>query len=83
MPNETNDIICVMMQAYVVLVLLSIALFACGAIVPGATGIYISSVSPQYRTTATSISVVMFNVLGYFGAPFISGLVMNASGSYR
>jgi hypothetical protein len=60
-----------------IFVLIWICLFFGGSILPPATGIYVASVEPEDRTTATSIGVIMFNILGYFGAPFVSGYYDN------
>jgi MFS family permease len=68
---------------YPIFVLIWILLFFGGGVLPAATGINIGSVLPQYRTAANSFSLICFNMLGYFGAPFISGIVMKAYGSYR
>lgn len=57
-------------------------LFFGGAVLPSATGIYIAAVPLSMRALASSVSVVLFNLLGYFLSPFVSGWLMGEF-SYR
>jgi hypothetical protein len=70
------------LDPYVFVVLVFIGLFCGAGILPSATNVCISSVEPEQRQVASSVSVTMFNLIGYFGAPFITSLVMQSSGSY-
>ncbi|DAZ95800.1 TPA: hypothetical protein N0F65_009196 [Lagenidium giganteum] len=70
-------------------VCLWLLLFFGGSILPACTGIFISVVPAQHRALASSVSVMIFNLLGYSLSPYLTGLVMEwvlshqgAPGSY-
>eukprot|EP00128_Syssomonas_multiformis_P018483 Colp12_sorted_trinity150504_noHs@25141 len=54
-------------------------LFWGGAVVPPATGILLVSVPKSMRSFASSVSMLAYNLLGYFAGPFISGVVAEAA----
>ncbi len=68
---------------YVVVFLLWGLLFFGGGTVPCCTGLFISSVSPDTRAFASSVSVIIFNLLGYGLSPVSSSIIMNATNSFR
>ncbi len=67
---------------YLVFAMVWVFLFCGGAVVPPATGVLISCVPPHMRAFASGVSVVFFNLLGYFLCPMASGLVMNKLGEF-
>jgi len=58
-------------------VLLWTFLFFGASIIPIATGIMISSVPKDCQATSSSISQLVFNLLGYFSSPMITGFIMD------
>ena len=58
-------------------VLLWTFLFFGAAIIPIGTGIMISAVPKSCQATSSSISQLIFNLLGYFFSPMITGYVMD------
>ena len=52
-------------------------LFFGSVIVPFMTGIMISCVPRQYQATSSSMSQLVFNLGGYFMAPFFTGFIMD------
>ena len=58
-------------------VLLWTFLFFGAAIIPIATGIMISSVPKDCQATSSSMSQLVFNLLGYFSSPMITGFIMD------
>ena len=58
-------------------VLLWTFLFFGAAIIPIATGIMISSVQKDCQATSSSISQLIFNLLGYFFSPMLTGYIMD------
>lgn len=57
-----------------------IYLFIGGVLVPLLTGTYLASVEIEYRTTASSLGCIFYELFGYAPAPYIYGLVQNATG---
>lgn len=68
---------------YVSSILLWIVLFFGGAMVPGLTGMIMSSVQPQMRSFGNSKGEMIKNTLGYFPSPFLYGLVNHFSSNPR
>ena len=58
-------------------VLLWTFLFFGASIIPIATGIMISSVPKDCQATSSSLSQLVFNLLGYFSSPMITGFIMD------
>ena len=58
-------------------ILLWTFLFFGAAMIPIGTGIMISSVPKDCQATSSSISQLIFNLLGYFSSPMITGFVMD------
>ena len=58
-------------------VLLWTFLFFGAAIIPIGTGIMISSVQKDCQATSSSISQLIFNLLGYFFSPMLTGYIMD------
>lgn len=54
-------------------------MFCGGAIVPVGTGIIMASVDESHRAAASSVSVVVFNLLGYFLGPMVCGAIADAT----
>lgn len=59
---------------YLLGVLLWLVLFFGGAMMPGLTGLMMSSVSPYLRAFGNSTGEIIKNVFGYLPSPFIYGL---------
>ena len=59
-------------------VLLWSFLFFGAMIVPIGTGIMISCVKKDKQATSSSLSQLIFNLLGYFLAPFLTGFIMDS-----
>jgi MFS family permease len=51
-------------------------LFFGGAIVPGATGLVLSSVPPQVRAFSSAMSMLTFNIFGYASGTILPGVYM-------
>jgi hypothetical protein len=64
---------------YVSAILLWIVLFFGGAMVPGLTGMIMSSVQPEMRSFGNSKGEIIKNTFGYFPSPFLYGLVNSLS----
>ena len=58
-------------------ILLWTFLFFGAAIIPIGTGIMISSVPKDCQATSSSISQLIFNLLGYFSSPMLTGYIMD------
>jgi MFS family permease len=58
------------------LVSIWLVLFFGGAIVPGATGLVLTSVPPSLRPFSAALSTLTYNVLGYAAGTLIPGLYM-------
>lgn len=61
---------------YITAGFLWLLLFFGGSILPACTGIFISVVPAQHRALASSLSVMIFNLLGYSLSPYLTGLMM-------
>ena len=68
---------------WMVSILLWIVLFFGGAMVPGLTGMIMSSVQPEVRSFGNSTGEIIKNTLGYFPSPFLYGLINHLSGNPR
>ena len=66
-----------MFQIIYISILLWTFLFFGAAIIPIGTGIMISSVPKDCQATSSSISQLVFNLLGYFSSPMITGFIMD------
>ena len=64
-------------------ILLWIVLFFGGAMVPGLTGMIMSSVQPEMRSFGNSKGEIIKNTLGYFPSPFLYGLINSLSSNPR
>jgi predicted MFS family arabinose efflux permease len=58
-------------------------LFFGGSIVPGLTGIMISSTPDKSKEIANSITHLCYNLFGYLPAPFLYGLVQKYTGGHE
>ena len=67
-----------MFQITYLSILLWTFLFFGASIIPIATGIMISSVPKDCQATSSSISQLVFNLLGYFSSPMITGFIMDS-----
>lgn len=64
----------------VFITLLWLVLFFGGGILPGATGVMLSSLKRRSRTLGTSVAAFINNILGFLPAPFLYGLVCDNTG---
>lgn len=55
--------------------LLWFLLFLGGSLLPGMTGIMLSTIDKQFKTAANSIANLNYNLLGYLPAPTVYGLI--------
>lgn len=53
-------------------------LFLGGSMLPSITGIMLSTVEPQFKTSANSMANLSYNLLGYLPAPTVYGLIYDA-----
>ncbi len=66
---------------YIIFVILMwLLLFFGGSIVPGLTGIMLSSIPSNYKETANSVTHFCYNLMGYLPAPFLYGLITKFTG---
>jgi MFS transporter, Spinster family, sphingosine-1-phosphate transporter len=65
---------------YVLAVDLWFLLYVGGILVPLMTGIYLANVEVEYRTKSASMANMFYYVFGFAPAPYIWGLVQNATG---
>lgn len=61
---------------YVVTAWLWLALFCGGATLPACSGILVSMVPRSYRPLSSSLSMMVFNMCGYFASLVVSGYLM-------
>lgn len=61
-------------------ILIWLLLFFGGSIVPGLTGIMLSSTPDRTKNIANSITHLCYNLLGYLPSPFLYGLVCRYTG---
>lgn len=54
-------------------------LFFGGAVVPNLVGIIISSVPKELRGSANSVNCLLVNLIGYLPAPFVYGIIYDAT----
>ncbi|KDO26733.1 hypothetical protein SPRG_07896 [Saprolegnia parasitica CBS 223.65] len=64
-------------DVYTTAMCLWLLLFFGGSILPACTGIFISASPVQLRSLASSVSVMVFNILGYALAPELTGVYMD------
>ena len=81
-------VVCAMSSIFVydflgVLVLIWLLLFFGAGVVPAATGILLACVEREDRPVASAISMLLYNLLGYFAGPFLSGLVASLAGHIK
>lgn len=60
-------------------ILLWLLLFSGGFILPPMTGIMLSTIDPQLKTTANSLANMIYNLGGYLPGPFIYGLIYDTA----
>ena len=72
--------ICFIENNTIVFVLLWIMFFTGGIIMPLLTGCMLSVVEPENRPQANSLANTMYNLLGFFPAPFIYGFISEYTG---
>jgi len=65
---------------YLICIALWFYLFVGGMLVPLITGIYLANVEEEYRTTASSMANIFYEAFGFSPAPYIYGVVQNATG---
>ena len=66
-----------MFQITYLSILLRTFLFFGAAIIPIGTGVMISCVPKDCQATSSSISQLVFNLLGYFSSPMVTGFIMD------
>lgn len=66
---------------YYAVILLWLVLFFGGSILPACSGILVSLVPRTFRTYSSSLSLVIFNLCGYFLSLILSGYVMQVFAS--
>ena len=66
-----------MFQITYLSILLWTFLFFGAAIIPIGTGVMISCVPKDCQATSSSISQLVFNLLGYFSSPMVTGFIMD------
>lgn len=62
------------------IILIWLLLFFGGSIVPGLTGIMLSSIPPNYKEVANSHTHFCYNLIGYLPAPFLYGFICRYTG---
>jgi hypothetical protein len=65
---------------YLFVVMMWLLLFFGGSIVPGLTGIMISSTHEKTKEVSNSITHLCYNLLGYLPSPFLYGLICKYTG---
>src|SRR5690606_26424215 len=65
---------------YIFITLMWLLLFFGGSIVPGLTGIMISSTHDKTKEISNSITHLCYNLFGYLPSPFLYGLVCKYTG---
>ena len=68
---------------YAVVGLLWLVLFFGGSVLPACSGILVSIIPKKYRPLSSSVSLVVFNMFGYFASLILSGLLMQVLESYE
>ena len=64
-------------NVYITAISLWLLLFFGGSILPGCTGIFISVVPRPHRPVASSVAIMIFNLLGYSLSPYLTGAFMS------
>ena len=64
---------------FIAVAFLWLMLFFGAAILPASSGILVSVVPSEFRTISTSLSLVVFNMFGYFLSLLLSGYLMQVS----
>eukprot|EP01059_Diplonema_ambulator_P033840 TRINITY_DN7272_c0_g1_i1.p1 TRINITY_DN7272_c0_g1~~TRINITY_DN7272_c0_g1_i1.p1 ORF type:complete len:1236 (+),score=383.42 TRINITY_DN7272_c0_g1_i1:151-3858(+) len=73
----------VMTKFWPFIIVIWFTLFFGGMVLPGLTGVIISSVAIEHRGVTSSFAGLMYNLFGYFAGPFVTGLVANKYGLKR
>ncbi|KAF4649468.1 hypothetical protein FOL47_002059, partial [Perkinsus chesapeaki] len=58
-----------------------VCLFAGGSLMPICVGVLMTTVPAYMRSFSSAFSMLIYNMFGYFLAPFLSGVVMDRFGS--
>jgi len=65
---------------YLIAINLWFYLYIGGLLVPLMTGIYLANVEVEYRTQSSSMANIFYEAFGFAPAPYIWGLIQNATG---
>jgi len=68
------------MNFWVLMCSVWVMLFFGGALLPAVTGVCVSSVPPDIRSFSSSVSMFIYNLLGYAAAPLLVGLISSSVG---
>jgi len=68
------------MNFWVLMCSVWVVLFFGGALLPAVTGVCVSSVPPDIRSLSSSVSMFIYNLLGYAAAPLAVGLISSSIG---
>jgi len=68
------------MNFWVLMCSVWVVLFFGGALLPAVTGVCVSSVPPDIRSFSSSVSMFIYNLLGYAAAPLAVGLISSSIG---
>eukprot|EP00127_Corallochytrium_limacisporum_P000092 Clim_evm31s3 gene=Clim_evmTU31s3 len=72
-----------MKDFWIIMVQVWLLLFFGGAIIPPATGCLLACVPRSMRSFASSASMLMYNCLGFFAGPFLSGIAAQLGGGVQ
>jgi hypothetical protein len=61
-------------------ILIWLCIFFGGCILPGMTGIIMSSIPGKFKTSANSITHLCYNLFGYLPSPLLYGVICNLTG---
>ena len=61
---------------YLAVFFLWVALFFGGSVLPACSGILVSIIPKKHRPLSSSLSLVVFNMFGYFSSLIVSGMLM-------
>eukprot|EP00667_Euglena_gracilis_P005513 EG_transcript_5551 len=70
-------------EFWAIITLVWFLLFFGGGVVPAATGILLAAVPRDQRSLASAISMLLYNLLGFFLGPFLSGLIAEFAGDLK
>jgi MFS family permease len=70
-------------NAHVIFALIWLMFFLGGLAVPLLTGVMLSEVEAEFRPQANSLANTMYNLLGYFPAPFVYGWICDNTGGAK